>query len=258
MAGDWIKMRTDLSEDPAVIGIAARVGLDEFAVVGRLQALWSWADRQSRDGNAAGVTRAWINRKVQCDGFAEAMESVRWLSVTDDGISFPNFSNHNGETGKTRALGKSRQKNKRERDARDDEVTGPSRNERDDGVTREEKRREEETPSIDGVSRATPGEACKAMKAAGMQSVNPSDPRLVTLMQAGITIAELVTAAAEAVDRGKPFAYALKVAESRRHEAAAIGKLPGATAPRNGNKHAGAAAAIWGTAPQHHGDVIDA
>ena len=35
VAGDWIPMRTDLAEDPAVIAIAAATDLDEFAVVGR-------------------------------------------------------------------------------------------------------------------------------------------------------------------------------------------------------------------------------
>lgn len=34
MAGDWIKMRVDLRDDPDVIGIAAATGLDEDTVVG--------------------------------------------------------------------------------------------------------------------------------------------------------------------------------------------------------------------------------
>lgn len=124
------------------------------------------------------------------------------------------------------------------------------------GHDRGEERREEETPSNDGVSSATPGEACKAMKAVGMQSVSPSDPRLIALLEHGITVAELVTAAAEAVERGKPFAYALKVAENRRLEASAIGNLPPAVARRDGNKHAAAARAIFGEqTPQ--GDFID-
>lgn len=156
MAGDWIKMRVDLAEDPAVIGIAARLGLDEFSVVGRLQALWSWADGQSRDGHADGVTAAWVNRKVQRDGFAEAMVEVGWLAIEDGGISFPNFTNHNGETAKTRALGKNRQQKKRA----SEEVTQPpsqtSRNERDKSVTREEKRREESNSEPNGSGAKAP------------------------------------------------------------------------------------------------------
>lgn len=145
MAGDWIKMRVALAEDPAVIGIAARVGIDEFAVVGRLHALWSWADSQSRDGHASGVTASWINRKLQCDKFAEAMAAVKWLIITDTGITFPNFENHNGDTAKSRALGKNRQQKHRSSQNNDDVVTEPSRNKRDKNVTREEKRRDKKT-----------------------------------------------------------------------------------------------------------------
>jgi hypothetical protein len=143
MAGDWIKMRTDLSEDPAVIDMAERLGMEEFAVVGRLHCLWSWADSQSRDGNAIGVTAKWIDRKLQRDGFAEAMVAVKWLAITSNGISLPNFENHNGATAKTRALGTNRQKKKRAADSGHDEVTLMSRDDRDESVTREEKRREE-------------------------------------------------------------------------------------------------------------------
>ena len=140
MAGDWIKMRNDLSQDPAVIGIAAITGTDEFSVIGRLQALWSWADRQSRDGHAAYVTSAWLNKKVHCDGFAEAMVKVGWLTVDESGITFPKFGEHNGETAKARALGKNRkQKQRAAADVTHEEST-PSRNDRDKNVTREEKR----------------------------------------------------------------------------------------------------------------------
>jgi hypothetical protein len=146
MAGDWIKMRNDLSEDPAVIGIAALTGTDEFSVIGRLQAIWSWADRQSRDGHAAYVTSAWLNRKVQCDGFAEAMVKVGWLVVDETGITFPKFGNHNGDSAKTRALGTNRKQKQRSNavvsEAVTHESTDVSRSERDKSETREEKRRE--------------------------------------------------------------------------------------------------------------------
>ena len=149
MAGDWIKMRSDLIEDPAVIDMARKLSLDEFAVVGRLQCLWAWADSQSRDGHAAGVTAMWVNRKVQRDGFAEAMVSVKWLSISEDGITFLKFDNHNGATAKSRALGTNRKQKSRSKDDCHDgvplSVTPPSRSERDRSVTREEKRREELT-----------------------------------------------------------------------------------------------------------------
>jgi hypothetical protein len=136
MAGDWIKMRSDLAEDPAVIRMAATLELDEFAVVGRLHAFWSWIDRQSRDGHAIGVTHSWLDRHVQRDGFAAAMVSVGWLQLGNGGLSIPNFDRHNGETAKTRALAANRKQKQR---------AGLSRSTRDENETREEKRREEET-----------------------------------------------------------------------------------------------------------------
>lgn len=141
MAGDWIKMRTALADDPAVIAMADRLGLDEFSVVGRLHHLWSWADSQSRDGHAVGVTVRWLNRYVQCDGFAEALTHVGWLVIDGEGIRFPNFDRHNGESAKARGLAKNRQEKRR---AKVTEASGQmSRNERDKSVTREEKSKEQ-------------------------------------------------------------------------------------------------------------------
>jgi hypothetical protein len=137
MAGDWIKMRTALADDPAVICMADRLGMDEFSVVGRLHHLWSWADKQSRDGHADGVTGKWIDRYVQCDGFAQCLVSVGWLVLGESGIEFPNFDRHNGETAKARGLATNRQQKKRAGVTPPKEQ--PSRNQRDSSVTREEK-----------------------------------------------------------------------------------------------------------------------
>jgi uncharacterized protein YdaU (DUF1376 family) len=67
----------------------------------------------------------------------------------------------------------------------------------------------------------TPGsDAAIRMKAAGLQAVNPSHPKLLALLDAGITVDELAQAAGEAVAKGKNFAYALATAEGRRRDAA--------------------------------------
>jgi hypothetical protein len=158
MAGDWIKMRVSIAYDPAVIGMAEKLGHTEFSVVGMLHHIWSWADTQSRDGHADGVTEKWIDRYVQCDGFSKAMQSVGWLIVSESGVEFPRFDRHNGETAKTRALANNRQKKKRANVTENDTVL--SRNHRDQSVTREEKRREEDKEllspdSDDGQSRVT-------------------------------------------------------------------------------------------------------
>lgn len=107
MAGDWIKMRMDLPEDPAVIGIAQATGLDEDTVVGKLHRVWSWANRQTIDGNARTVTSSWLDRYVGVTGFSQAMVDVGWLTCKlggDDGISLPEFERHNSQSAKQRAL----------------------------------------------------------------------------------------------------------------------------------------------------------
>ena len=128
-------MRTDLREDPAVIGIAEATGLDEDTVVGKLHRIWSFFDRQSRDGHARNVTLAYIDRRIGVTGFAQAMESEGWLEVDQTGALMPEFGRHNGKSAKTRALAKNRkQASRTERDM----CHAPSVTE-----TGQEKRREE-------------------------------------------------------------------------------------------------------------------
>ena len=74
------------------------------------------------------------------------------------------------------------------------------------------------------------GLACRAMRSAGMAEVNPGDPRLLALLAQGATTAELQGVAADAVARGKGFAWALKALEGRRADAAAIALAPTAAA----------------------------
>ena len=68
-------------------------------------------------------------------------------------------------------------------------------------------------------ARTTPGEVCTAMKSVGLQSVNPSHPKLQALIDAGITLPEFIDAAKTAFENQKPFAYALATAEGRRRDA---------------------------------------
>lgn len=142
MAGDWIKMRVDLTDDPAVIGIAAATALDEFSVVGRLHRFWSWADSHTTDGNAPSVTGAlavsWIDRYVSAPGFAQALIDVGWLVVDDSGIHLPRFDRHNGKTGKQRALTAKRVSQHKAQKGNADSVTT--------ALPREEERRDRDPP----------------------------------------------------------------------------------------------------------------
>jgi hypothetical protein len=102
--GDWIKVEIDLPDKPRVIAIASKLNLDVDAVVGKLIRLWGWADRQTTDGNVPGVTETFIDTRAGVTGFAAAMVHVGWLALSEDGIKFLKFDQHNGKTAKTRAL----------------------------------------------------------------------------------------------------------------------------------------------------------
>ncbi len=103
-------MRVDLDGDPAVISTAAKVGKDTLWVVGALHRFWSWADQQTRDGNARGVTLSWLDAHVGSSGFAQALCDSGWLVVDSSGMTIPKFDKHNGFSGKKRALGQKRVK----------------------------------------------------------------------------------------------------------------------------------------------------
>ena len=149
MAGDWIKVRTNLGGDPAVNAMARTLKLDTFSVVGRLHALWSWADQHTDDGQLPLTEREDIDAVVCKRGFAEEMLRVGWLEVMETGgVLIPNWLRHNGDSAKKRALDMERQRSKRSRDCHDS-VMDLSRNERDASVTESgqvrDQRREEKS-----------------------------------------------------------------------------------------------------------------
>ncbi len=103
MAGDWIKMRTNLDTNPHVLALSLALGLPEIHIVGALWKVWSWADCHSLDGNALGVTEVTLDRFTSVPGFAVALRKVGWLEGRDGALTFPRFAEHNGQTAKTRA-----------------------------------------------------------------------------------------------------------------------------------------------------------
>lgn len=104
MAGDWIKFESTTPDKPEVVRIAAILGIDQDAVVGKLLRFWVWADQNSVDGNGVTVTSAFLDRLTFCPGFASAMRDVSWLEGGDGNLSLPNFGLHNGKTAKERAV----------------------------------------------------------------------------------------------------------------------------------------------------------
>lgn len=136
MAGDWIKFRTNLSRDPAVVGISSRIKRDILHTLGALSCVWGVFDEQTTDGILQGYTPEHMDMVIGSAGFSDAMISVGWLIHDERGLVMPNFDRHNGQSAKTRLTNAARQK--------------VSRSVRDKTVTREEKRREDIKPLSSG------------------------------------------------------------------------------------------------------------
>lgn len=269
MAGDWIKMRASLCTNPRTLMIAEIIGastesalrltntagvtLDSCVTrdvtrdvtLGALLRVWSAANEHTEAGVMRNATRRTVDQAAGVPGFAAAMERVGWLEVDDVAltVTFPNFVENNAPSkGNARMSPAERQARYRQRLRERAALAAPGQREivtlsdvtrhGQSDVTsdaREDKRREDMyTPS-----RA--GEVAKAMTAAGMADANPSNPKLVALLEAGITLEELVHATKDAVQKGKPFAYALASAEGRRRDAATP-SLPAAAASRRGGR----------------------
>ncbi|CAM2142629.1 conserved protein of unknown function [Pararobbsia alpina] len=192
---DWIKMRSGLLTNPKVIRMSRllaesrtfinwwlrgtnKVTCDvtvyeicDVTVVTRvtvasLLSVWSAVnDASQTDGFVAGISLLDVDEMAGVHGFGEAMQTVGWLQISDDGILFPNFSEHN-TVGKARQVkGSSSAKTPAERTRawRDRkrqlelDVTGDATTSRDVTVTsqrddREEKNREDIKPSTSNVT----------------------------------------------------------------------------------------------------------
>ncbi|MEW6439284.1 MAG: hypothetical protein AB1508_19200 [Pseudomonadota bacterium] len=123
MAGDWIPMRVDLADDPAVIKMAEMCAIPRAHVVGCLHAVWSWFDQQTVNGEAPTATLELLDILTGISGFGKIMSApeVGWMTVTKrGGLKIPHVERYMSQTAKRRLL--TARRNKRYRDAR---VTQP-------------------------------------------------------------------------------------------------------------------------------------
>lgn len=105
MAGDWIKVRTTLKDDPRVMAMADMLGVDDAHMVGVLVTFWSWADSHTEDGLVRNLSASRADKIGTLSGFASALESVGWAKIDSESgtIELVNFAEHNGNTAKRRA-----------------------------------------------------------------------------------------------------------------------------------------------------------
>ena len=103
MAGDWIKMRGNLWDDPRVSALVDATDSTEAAVVGALYWLWASADQHTENGVMPGLTLRQIDRKTGVIGFGAALCAIGWISDHPEGIQIVNFEEHNGASAKRRS-----------------------------------------------------------------------------------------------------------------------------------------------------------
>lgn len=70
------------------------------------------------------------------------------------------------------------------------------------------------------------GSICARLKNDGVQGVNPQNPKLLKLLEEGLTADEITAIGPEAASKSKGFAWVLAAAEGRRRDAAAVATLP--------------------------------
>lgn len=103
MAGEWIKVRTNLWDDPRIAQLVEITDQSEAAVIGGLYWLWATADEHSSDGLLHGMTTRTIDRKTGVAGLGNALVSIGWLSEEDGSSRVVRFDEHNGSSAKNRA-----------------------------------------------------------------------------------------------------------------------------------------------------------
>lgn len=184
MAGDWIKMRTNLCGDPGVKAISRTLKLDTFSVVGRLHEFWAWADQHTDDGVLEFTVMEDIDDVVQKRGFASELVRVGWLIDNGlDGVEIPKWDRHNGDSAKKRCQAQERMGRMRKR-MNDESVTLRALHERNncnDSVTleasqtrnqrREEKRRVQNTPLSGTESSGANGDSEQASEQAAESEI---------------------------------------------------------------------------------------
>ncbi|HFI7734329.1 TPA: DnaT-like ssDNA-binding domain-containing protein [Escherichia coli] len=133
MAGDWIKMRSDLHTHPKVVRMASALKADRLRIVGGLHSAWCLFDVHSVDGFLDGYSADTLDDLIGFPGFSRAMMAVGWLEDNGESLVMPRFEAHNGQSAKRRAQDADRKRN----------VRKASASEADKKRTREEKRRED-------------------------------------------------------------------------------------------------------------------
>jgi|GEM_PF-1739470 len=154
--GHWIKLFKTLFDHPKVFSICERLSCIEITAVGGLACVWAIADTHSTDGRLEMSARA-LNRKLNFDGFAEAMEAVGWLEIGEGFVNIVRFDEHNGQCAKRRAQDAVRAAKYRQSNQTGDTVT----QERDASVTQRKSKKQDSEEHNNNTHASMKHESCR-------------------------------------------------------------------------------------------------
>lgn len=257
MAGDWIKMRGNLWDDPRVSRLVDETDSSEAAVIGALYWLWATADQHTADGVMPGLTLKGIDRKTGVKGFAQALCDINWLEPLADGVQIVAFEEHNGASAKKRCQTAKRVANHtaangrtlpNQQDANDvpphlleldnapltqhePEANAPSvssalAREREEKIREEKTHTPRDEPKPSEPDGSVCVLVCNAMRDAGIGDANPADAVLAVLVGSGATPAMFAAAAPAAIRLGKGFSYTVGIVKNQLAQAAALADAP--------------------------------
>ncbi len=181
MAGDWIKMRGNLWDDPRVAALVDATDTSEAAVIGGLYWLWATADQHTEDGCMPGLTLRQIDRKTGVPGLAAALCGIGWLQDDPRGVVIVKFEEHNGTSAKRRCTEAQRKANSRSVSASDADNTGTGAGQNSDEKRRsaeleKEKRRGDTSPDGDASLVASAGKGTYPAEFEAAWQLYPSRP----------------------------------------------------------------------------------
>lgn len=149
MAGDWIKMRTNLWDDPRISKLCDITGNSEAAIIGGLFWLWATADAHTECGTLPGLTTTAIDRKTGIKGLGQGLVDIGWLADHPEGVRIIGFEEHNGSSAKKRCQTAKRvEKHKAGNATVTQQALANNAASVSSALPREDKRREEENQKL--------------------------------------------------------------------------------------------------------------
>lgn len=229
MAIQWLRLWHDMPNDPKWKTIA-RVSKQPISVVIALYVhLLVIASNATERGRTQDMCSEDLASALDVEtGQIEQILAAMQGRVLDDaalmGWEKRQVDREDGSAARAKAW---RDAKKAEKDAEKEQkqthANATKRNQTPDKDTDKDKDKEKKSLSDDKDTlrpKIKPADVCMAMKAEGMQSVNPSHPDLILLMQSESSqVVEFSEAAKQAVKLGKGFAYALGIVSGQRGDA---------------------------------------